>query len=178
MIRDYETGLTPKELRRRFRYVKSTGLLLRRVPILGRWGQVQDPIGSVAGSLHHDGYLYTGINGRLYLVHRLIWTIVEGRWPRKEVDHHDGVRNNNRWKNLRHANSTQNRQNSLGQRSRVGKFPGVYAHSRSTGKFVAQIKHKGRVIYLGWRDSAEEAYKLRVAAEKKYFGRFAGSARP
>lgn len=179
MTRDFETNLTAEELHRRFRYVKSTGQLIRRVPVTGgMYGQIQDPVGSIAGCLNKsDGYVYTAINGRQYLVHRLIVLYVTGQWPKQEVDHRNGVRHDNRYSNLRQVTVNQNRQNSLGQHSRRGPHPGVYEVERAKGpnRFVAQIKKERKVYYLGTFDTAIEARKARVKAEIEMFGAFAGS---
>lgn len=179
MTRDYETGLTAQRVRELFRYVKSTGLLIRRQQVVTyRGGRPRNLApGTVAGCQHNDGYIYVAIDGRLFLAHRLARLIVTGEWPAREVDHKNGVRNDNRWRNLRGADSAQNRQNTLGQRTRKGPFPGVYAHSRDRGRFVAQIKHEGRVFYLGIYDVPEVAYLARCFAEHDLFGDFAGSKR-
>lgn len=177
-MKDYETGLTAEEVRQMFKYKRTTGELIRKldVPTRGQWCRYLK--GSVAGSLHADGYVYVGFKKRLYMAHRLIWLIETGQWPRSEIDHHDGVRSNNKWKNLRDASVAQNRQNTLGQRTRQGPYPGVYEPAARPGRFNAQIKHKGEVIYLGTFSDPEGAYFARLAAEHALFGEFAGSRRP
>lgn len=177
-MRDFQTGLTADEVRRRFRYVKSTGLLVRRLPVVCGRNSVHEKVGSIAGSLHKDGYVYTAIAGRLYLVHRLAWLWVTGEWPSGEIDHKNGKRSDNRWSNLRDATVTQNRQNTLGQKLRKGPYPGVYETTRRKGVFVAQIKHKGEVRYLGSFNCPVAARAARIEAERELFGEFAGSARP
>jgi hypothetical protein len=177
-VRDFETGLTAFEVRRLFKYVKSNGRFVRRVPVLGGRGGIQDPVGSVAGSTHKDGYVYIGIKGRLYLAHRLAVLWVNGRWPREEVDNRNGVRDDNRWCNLREATVSQNRQNTLGQKARVGLYPGVYrVNKSSTELYAAQIKFQGVVRHLGSFSIPEAARKARIRAERELFKEFAGSMR-
>lgn len=177
-MRDYETNLTADWLRENFRYVKSSGVFYRRKPVLGGNGGVRIAAGSVAGSLHKDGYIYIHIQKRLYLAHRLAFLYVLGRWPlTPEVDHKNGLGYDNRWKNLREATVSQNRSNTLGQRNRSGPYPGVYQPQNRPGRWVAQIKLNRKVQYLGVFDSAELARDARVAAERRLFGQFAGSAR-
>lgn len=175
-MRDFETGLTAEEARRLFRYVKSTGLLIRRVAAEGRSNSVLYPAGSVAGTMRKDGYCYTAIRGRQYLVHRLIWLIVTGDWPTEEIDHKNGIGSDNRWKNLRDASVHQNRRNTLGQTTRKGPFPGVYKPANRKG-FIAQIKRHGEVIYLGKFQWVEAAWFARLWAEAELFGAFAGHRR-
>lgn len=181
-MRDFETGLTAEEIRRLFRYVKSTGHLIRRVPVMGgpnRCAVIQ-PAGKIVGTMGKDGYLYVAIRGRMYLVHRLIYVWVKGEWPEDEVDHHNGVRHQNNWKNLRPASKHQNRQNSIGQHSRKGPYPGVYEKVRAkpgSRRFVAQIKKDGVVHYLGVFHTGEAARAARIKAERAMFKEFAGSLR-
>jgi hypothetical protein len=152
--------------------------LIRRVPVLGGPNGciVQDPAGAIVGTKGRDGYLYTSINRRVYSIHRLIWLYVTGEWSVNEIDHKNGVRNDNRWRNLREATTQQNRMNTLGQKRRKGPYPGVYERARD-GKFVAQIKINKQVIYLGVFEEAEHARQARVAAEERFFKQFAGSRR-
>lgn len=179
-MRDYQTGLTAERVRELFRYVKSTGLFIRRKQVVTYRGGAPAHMaaGTVAGSLHKDGYVYLAVNGRLYLAHRLAHLWVTGSWPSAEVDHHNGVRHDNRWRNLRPATTQQNRCNTLGQRSRKNPYPGVYEPAARPGRHVAQIKVNGRVIYLGVFDEPEIAYLTRCMAEHHFFGEFAGSKRP
>lgn len=175
--RDVDSGLVAEDVRELFDYEPETGRLLRAWPVITYRGGVRHLAGTVAGSLHKDGYVYVGIRGRLFLAHRLIWLHMTGSWPKGEVDHRNGIRNDNRWCNLREATGTQNRRNTLGQRGRKGPFPGVYEHNRNRGRYVAQIKHRGKVHYLGSFSSPEAARQARIDAERRLFGEFAGSAR-
>lgn len=175
-MRDFESGLTAEWLRERYEYEPDGGLVRRLWPVMTRNGGVGCAAGSVVGGKpHKDGYLYTAINGRLYLVHRIAWVLLTGAWPLEEIDHRNGVRHDNSWLNLRAATVPQNRQNTLGQSTRKGPYPGVYENSR--GKFVAQIKKDGAVHYLGLHETAESARHARIAAESRMFCDFAGSNR-
>lgn len=176
MTRDKDRGLTAERVRHLFKYTKSTGILIRRVDVFGVLGNRVASRGDVVGSVStSDGYLYCSVDGRRYLVHRLICVWVTGAWPECEVDHRSGVRTDNRWRNLRHASTTQNRRNSLGHCDRVGPYQGVYRHSKSKKpKYVAQITHHKRVIYLGLFDEPEAAYLARCWAEHDLFGKYSG----
>lgn len=64
----------------------------------------------VLAALTSKGYLSARINGRTYLVHRLIWLYHYGympNWPRV-IDHIDGDPTNNRLENLREVTLSQN----------------------------------------------------------------------
>lgn len=177
-MKDYQSGLTAESVRAMFRYAKSTGELIRRTPVYGRGSAIQYPVGSVAGCIHKDGYVYIAIRGRLYVAHRLAYLIATGEWPAAEIDHRNGIRSDNRWKNIRPASISQNRSNTLGQSTRTGPYPGVYCRTTRSGvRYIAQIKHRKKVIYLGSFLDAKSARNARVSAEKLYFGQYGGSQR-
>lgn len=59
-------------------------------------------VGDIAGTKDTSGHLQTMVYGRLYLVHRIIWIMLNGDIPDKmEIDHINGVRDDNRIENLR-----------------------------------------------------------------------------
>lgn len=90
------------EARRQLAFDPETGILTSRVD------RIHSPAGTIIGYADRDGYLHARFAGRQYLVHRLGWLIVYGRWPVGEIDHRDGVRTNNRIANLREADRGQN----------------------------------------------------------------------
>lgn len=87
-----------------------------------------------------------------------------------EVDHADGDGLNNVRLNLREATHSQNCQNRGVSRSKKYPLPrGVYKNGNGFTCFISVNKKK---IYLGYFTSSEEAIRVRVEAEKKYFGEF------
>jgi hypothetical protein len=129
--------------------------------------------GKVAGTLQNEGYLHVQINHKKILAHRIVWLLLKGRWPKKLIDHADGDGTNNRANNIREADVYQNRMNSVSKVNASG-YKNVYAHS--SGKWVAMIKHRGRHIYGGLFDSAEEAAKKAKELRIKFHGKFANHA--
>lgn len=66
-----------------------------------------------------SGYVRKRYRGKLWYVHRLVWTLANGEIPAGyEIDHIDGNRSNNELSNLRLATRGQNAQNSLQHRNR------------------------------------------------------------
>src|SRR5262245_14420263 len=51
------------------------------------------------------GYRMGRIHWGAYYAHRVIWALMTGAWPTSEIDHIDGDPSNNRWANLRLANT-------------------------------------------------------------------------
>jgi hypothetical protein len=62
--------------------------------------------GDIAGTVDRQGYRKIMINGRICPAHHLAWFYIKGKWCRLMIDHRDGNRSNNRWKNLRPATSS------------------------------------------------------------------------
>ncbi len=55
-------------------------------------------------------YRRVSIDGEKYLVHRLIYFYMTGKWP-NIVDHNDGNGLNNKWKNIRNTDKAGNAKN-------------------------------------------------------------------
>jgi HNH endonuclease len=127
-------------------------------------------IGTVAGTLHSHGYIRIKIKKKFYYAHRLAWLYVYGKFPEQEIDHKDRDPANNRIDNLRLATHPQNASNAPKRRTNACGLKGVIAHQ---GRWMARIGHKGKNIYLGVFDTAEEAHAIYVIAAKKYHGEFA-----
>ena len=105
--------------------------------------------GRLAGSKDH-GYVSILINSKKrYLAHRLAFLYMLGRWPEKEVDHKDNVKNNNAWDNLRECTSRQNMANRpASKRNKLG-VKGVSYHKNN--------KYYQVHISLGCYKTLEEA---------------------
>jgi HNH endonuclease/AP2 domain len=157
---------TPTEIRKVLRYDRFTGLLWWRERASGR--RLDRP----AGTKNANGYIDIGYRGKVYKAHILAHVIVKGRWPKRELDHHNLIRNNNRWKNLRPATRGQNSQNRRCYKNNKTGIKGVHFHPL-TGRFTADIQVNKKLMYLGIFDTPEEAAVVYNAANKKYHGKFA-----
>jgi hypothetical protein len=104
--------------------------------------------------------------------HRVIWAMQTGEWPETTVDHEDGDKKNNRWKNLRLADRSQQQHNRRNDsvRSKTG-YIGVIQGPR--GRVRAKIGHNGSIIDLGAFDTAEEAALARDRKCIELRGKFA-----
>ena len=121
--------------------------------------------GDEAGTVMENGYVMIALNGKKYSAHRLAWLWVRGAVPRI-VDHIDGVRTNNRINNLRDGTRSVNQQNRKKASSRSK--TGVLGVSEvKPGRFRAALSLKGRFIYLGVYDTAEEAHEAYLAGKRK-----------
>lgn len=129
--------------------------------------KLHKPIGCDNGR----GYLVCRISGKSYRVHRLIWLYHYGEWPSDDVDHINGIRNDNRIENLREATRTNNNYNRGSTPDTSSKFKGVY--KRRTKNFIAEIHKDRKKYYLGSFDSEIEAAKAYDTKAKELCGEFA-----
>lgn len=147
------------------RYNKSTGLFVWiKQPQISK----KVNVGDTAGSLDSKGYVRVGLFGRQYRAHRLAWFYVTGKWPKRELDHKDRDKTNNRWRNLREATSTQNKQNQGLRRNNISGVRGVsWASDRR--QWLVQITNCGVRKHLGYFDNISDARQARLAAEPSFF---------
>lgn len=115
--------------------------------------------GDVAGYQHHSGYRCICIGNKSYSAHRLAWLYMTGKWPTKQIDHINGIKNDNRFSNLREATRSENCQNKIKQSNNTSGYTGVSWH-KATQKWSANIKLNGKQTYLGVYDTPEEAHQV------------------
>ena len=116
-------------------------------------------IGQQFGSYHDKGYRQGWFKGKMYKEHRLIWLIVYGRLPDKDLDHINGVKDDNRIGNLREATKSENLYNKKG----IGgssKYKGVSFNKRLQ-KYVAYASLNKKRYHLG-------TFECEIAAAKAY----------
>ena len=139
--------LTAARLRELLHYDPETGLFVRKVARTGKGSAV----GSTAGSLNSNGYVIIGIDGALFRAHRLAWLYMAGEWPEQHIDHIDGIRNNNRWANLRDVSRAMNAQNQHAPHSR-NKSSGLAGVSwnHKCSNWKAYITVSGKRKHIGY----------------------------
>lgn len=117
-------------------------------------------------NLHPEGYACTGINGNIFLMHRLILGLVDFNI---KTDHHDHNKLNNCWSNLHICSHSQNMM-KIQKFQGSSRFNGVY---KDLGRYHAQIMEGKRVINL-WRYRSEKtAAKVYDREALNFFGEFA-----
>lgn len=138
----------------RWRYDPKTGV------VSGRGGK---PIGSKRkdGALQALVYIPSGKTS--VLIHRAAYLLKTGAWPRHEIDHENGIRSDNRWRNIRPATRGQNRQN-LSKRNGKGRLIGCTPHK---GQWKGQIKVDGVQHYLGLFPTEEKCHAAYCEAKQR-----------
>ncbi|WP_186378113.1 HNH endonuclease [Yersinia rochesterensis] len=160
--------LTAGELRKILNYSSETGLFTW-IKASGTRGA-----GSIAGSENKKGYVQICIRKTPYRAHRLAWMYVNGAMPAFDIDHINGVRNDNKISNLRLATPSQNQHNTSKSKNNRSGYKGVYFNKRDK-KFVAQIMVNRKRVAIGYYLSADEAHKAYQKASLMLHGEFARS---
>jgi len=120
--------------------------------------------GSVAGTLKPIGYICIRVDGKLYRAHRLAWLYTYGYFPENQIDHLNGIRDDNRITNLREVSQFCNMQNQKTRSDNTSGFPGV-CWRKQRRKWKAQIQIQGKRYGLGYYDTALDAALARYIEE-------------
>ena len=134
-----------------------------------------------AGSLAGIGYYVINskdVSGQPELVHRIVWTMINGEIPEgMTIDHIDGDKKNNLIENLRLVTHQDNLRNVKLLRTNTSGQVGV-KKSKTAGKFTARIVVDDKEIHLGTFASFDLAVAARKSAESRHgFHPNHGSAR-
>ncbi len=148
--------ITAEELRAVFSYNPDTGEIRKN--------------GVTAGYLTGQGRRYASVRVRKYnvMAHILAWALMTGEWPEMSIDHinRDGL--DNRWSNLREADSGQQQANRRGWSK-----SGVRGVNWDRGKWVAYVRHNGKTKNLGRFETKEAAGSVAERERKRIWGEFA-----
>lgn len=112
------------------------------------------------------GYLRVFVLGKYYKAHRLAWFYMYAEWPSNQIDHINGDKTDNRKENLRDVLQTVNMYNKY--KAHKNNELNTLGVTASGSKFVARIRHAGRLIYLGTYDTKEEAQRQYYSKRKEF----------
>jgi hypothetical protein len=149
---------TYAEAMRVLEYDPETGIVRHRI----NHGRAK--AGTIAGTKRSDGYAVLWLDGKLHLLHRLIYLMMTGEWPAQQIDHINRDPSDNRWANLRAVAPRDNIMNrgplKLNCRNTSGS-PGVHFMPH-VGKWCSRISIDGKRQYLGIFDTKDEAMRVRT----------------
>jgi hypothetical protein len=168
MADDSISELTQERVRALLSYDPKTGIF--------RWLVTNSPraqAGSVAGYEDDRGYIWIGIDGVVYLAHRVAWLWIKGVMP-VEIDHRDTIKSNNRWRNLRDATRAQNIVNAGAKADSMTKHRGVtFIKGHKLRPYHAYCYFNGKKHSFGYHATLEDADAARLAGAKALYGEFA-----
>ncbi|EIH4118685.1 HNH endonuclease [Escherichia coli] len=130
-------------------------------------GEFRRKNGNACGTKTSSGYIHIRLLGKKRLAHRLAWFYVYGEWPEHEIDHINGVKDDNRICNLRKATRSQNEWNKPQPSSNKSGAKGVrFVQKRM--KWRADCMRKT----LGYFKTKEQAINALIEYRNKIQGEF------
>lgn len=158
--------LTQEELKSIVHYDQDTGLFtwVKKKP----QGRYKQNLGWVASK----GYIEICIAQKRLKAHRWAWFYVHGELP-NQIDHINGIKDDNRLCNLRVVTNKQNHENRGAQKNNTSGFKGV---TKRGNRFIAQIMHNRKQYYLGTFDTAEQASNVYKQKANEFFTHYQGQA--
>lgn len=164
-VKSADRAITYARVMEQLSYDPETGELRWKVPSCN-----SVKAGNVAGALAPDGYRCIKLGPKIFGAHRLAWFIVHGEWPDGEIDHINGIRDDNRIANLRDIS----RQGNVHNRRKSWSASGYLGVSRNHGRWRASISVNGRTITIGNFGTPEEAHAAYLEAKRRLHPTFAG----
>ncbi len=158
-------ALTQSRLKEMLLYDPITGLFYWRFARRGiRAGQK-------AGCDNSHGYAVISVDNTLHGAHRLAWLYMTGAMPKEHIDHINGDRGDNRWKNLREATLKENNRSRNSNSNNKSGYRGV-CFDKVRNKWKAQITVDRKTKLIGRFDTPEQASEAYKNAAKHHFGEF------
>ncbi|HBV6026304.1 TPA: HNH endonuclease [Klebsiella aerogenes] len=163
MVKPYEDPALLAEL---FTYDPATGRVFHARDKRSGHGSINAHVGNYADTtINSHGYRRASvtINGKYHQIsaHRVAWILAHGSIPTGlQIDHINGIRDDNRLCNLR---LVTNQENSHNQRPAKG-----FSWNFRAGKWLAQITVNGHRISLGYHDTELDARAAYLRAKRVY----------
>lgn len=124
-------------------------------------------VGMRAGSVYNNGYRVIRIDRKAYLTSRLAWFYIIGRWPTKDLDHKNRVRDDDRFNNLREVTRSQSTHNRRFKKNKLGQ--NIYPIGK---RYRVRFNFKRKMIHVGSFNTLAEAIAARNHAAKRLYGNY------
>lgn len=129
-------------------------------------------VGRPIGTAHNKGYKFFRLNKTFYFNHRVVWYLAYGGWPKGEIDHINGIKDDNRLINLRDVTHRQNMLNKKSEQVSTSNYKGVHWH-KNNKKWRATLWNGSSKIHLGVFNCEMSAALAYDHAAKEVFGDYA-----
>lgn len=156
------SNLTAARLRELLSFDELTGIFTWRESRSSR--RAGDP----AGCLDYEGYRVIRVESKTCRAHRLAWLYVYGKWPDDQIDHINGLRDDNRLANLRDVTRFVNAQNKRTTRAKTASGRQGVTPDKYSDKWVAKLFIDGKVTVLGKFDDIDCAEQAYLAAKRTH----------
>lgn len=106
------------------------------------------------------------VNGKMFYLraHRVAWFLTHGIWPKRHLDHINGIKDDNRLINLRDVSPNTNMTNLKRNREGDQIVGGFFDKVRN--KWKSHINHNTKRIHLGYFNTKEECLAAYLGAKK------------
>lgn len=157
--------ITQEYLKQCLEYNSETGVFTwrHRSNVSRKWNTRY--AGKIAGNVLPIGHRRISINKRSYRAHVLAFLYMTGSMPKHEIDHINGIPDDNRWCNLRDGEHALNLQNL--RRPKSNNKTGFLGVTRSKKGFAAQITLNGIYQWIGTFKTPEEAHAAYLAKKRE-----------
>lgn len=160
MLEINENLLKAERLRFLFNYDPETGIFTRKRNVN------KTKAGDIAGHDDGNGYIQFMIDRKRYRAHRLAWLYMTGEHPKGEIDHINGIHNDNRFMNLRDVKPSINMENQ--RKPRITNKLGIQGVARDGNRFAAAISINGKKKHLGTFSNPHEAHQVYLQAKRQF----------
>ena len=130
------TVISLQEVKAAVFYDPETGIFSWPASLKNQWA------GQSAGTLEKKGYLQITVNGRRFKAHRLAWFYMTGQWPKHQIDHVNGAKADNRFRNLREATNAENKRNAKRRADNTSGYKCVH-WAKAVNKWAVAVKFPG-----------------------------------
>lgn len=132
---------------------------IKYLPETGQLIWIKKPNNSIVlytfiGTTRKDGYISICFKKRKYFAHRVAWYLYYGEWPKGQIDHINGIRNDNKISNLRDVTQSQNQLNQKRHREKTVRY---YYFIKKSNKYRVQKYINGKLKHYGIFDTEKEA---------------------
>ena len=125
-------------------------------------------VSDTAGHTHKKtGYVSITINKKFNAAHRLAWLYMTGAYPENCIDHINGVKNDNSFKNLRDVDHATNHRNRKRCKNNTSGVSGVFI-DKPTGLWEVKFTYNKVSHYFGRYKTVDEAIKVRNKEIKNF----------